>query len=60
MKHNSGDEVLQYKESSEFLETSILAAHNKFFRFHVNEQNRIDRDDFVLYNTVIMYFRGNS
>ncbi|MEN6320376.1 MAG: hypothetical protein ABFD82_16695 [Syntrophaceae bacterium] len=60
MKRNIDDEVLQNKESSEFLETSILAAHDKFFRFNVNEQSRIDSDDFVLYNTVIEYFRGNS
>jgi hypothetical protein len=60
MKRSVDNEILQYEESSEFLEASILAAHNKFFKYNLNEQSRIDREDFVLYNTVIEYFRGNS
>jgi hypothetical protein len=60
MKRSVDNEILQYEESSKMLEASILAAHNKFFKYNLNEQSRIDGEDFVLYNTVIEYFRGNS
>jgi hypothetical protein len=60
MRRDIGNTILQNEESSEFLEASILAANNKFFKYNLNEQFRYDSDDFILYNTVISYFRGNS
>jgi hypothetical protein len=48
------------KESSRFLEASILSANSKFFRGNFDELYRLNSDDLILYNTVIWYFKGNS
>jgi hypothetical protein len=48
------------KESSIFLEASILSANNKFFKGNLDELYRLESDDLVLYNTIIRYFKGNS
>lgn len=56
------DNTLLYKEeeTSSFLEASILAANNKFFKGNLGELYRLDRNDLILYNTIIRYFKGNS
>jgi hypothetical protein len=51
---------VQKEEKEGFLESSILSAHKKFFEGNLNEQYPFDRNDFMLYNTIIMYFKGNS
>jgi len=56
------DNTLLYKEEkpSNILEASILAANSKFFKGNLSELYRLDRDDLILYNAVIRYFKGNS
>ncbi len=56
------DNTLLYKEEkiSSFLEDSILAANNKFFKGNLGELYRLDSNDLILYNTIITYFKGNS
>ena len=56
------DNTLLFKEEkpSSFLEASILAANSKFFKSNLSELYRLDRDDLILYNTVIRYFKSNS
>ena len=52
------DNTILYKDETplSFLETLILAANNKFFKGNY----RLDSDDFILYNAIIRYFKGNS
>jgi hypothetical protein len=56
------DNKVLYKEekTSGFLEDSILAANNKFFKGNLGELYRLDSNDLILYNTIITYFKGNS
>jgi hypothetical protein len=42
------------------LETSILAAHMKFFRGNSVMHYRLDDEESVLYDTVIRYFMGSA
>ncbi len=42
------------------LETSILAAHMKFFRGNSGMHYRPDDEESVLYNAVIRYFMGSA
>ena len=60
MMREVNDTIVRKEEKEGFLEASILSAHKKFFEGHLNERFPLDRDDFMLYNTVIMYFKGNS
>jgi len=42
------------------LETSILAAHMKFFRGNSGIHYRLDDEESVLYDAVIGYFMGSA
>jgi hypothetical protein len=59
MMQEVNNTIVQKEEKERFLEASILSAHKKFFEGNLNERT-LDRDDFMLYNTIIMYFKGNS
>lgn len=48
------------EHSSEFLETLILNANDKFFEGNLRGPVHFDGTDFVLYNAIINYFKGNS
>ena len=52
--------IVQKEEKEGFLEASILSAHKKFFEGNLNERIQLDKDDLMLYNTIITYFKGNS
>ena len=60
MMQEVNNTIVQKEEKEGFLESSILSAHKKFFEGNLNEQYPFDRNDFMLYNTIIMYFKGNS
>jgi hypothetical protein len=50
----------EVEHSSEFLETLILNANDKFFEGYLHGPVRFDGADFILYNAIIKYFKGNS
>jgi hypothetical protein len=60
MMRELNNTIVQKEDREGFLEASILSAHKKFFEGNLNERFPFDRDDFMLYNTIIMYFKGNS
>ena len=42
------------------IEASILSSHMHFFRRNSEDHNDLKDEEFVLYETVIRYFNGNS
>ena len=54
------EELKKHMETLRVLETAILSAHMKFFNGTKEVRHHIEGEEFVLYDTVIRYFTGNS
>jgi len=53
-------ELIKKTETLGVLETSILSAHMKYFKRNLETHSYLEREESVLYDTVVRYFTCNS